>query len=81
MCIQDLGHVLYAAVMLSKFYKIICFEKKIFLYEIKASNTALLHRIFLSLEVTAGDFCGLASTPANSRGWGCDKLVSEHELV
>ena len=28
LCIQDLGHVLYAAVMLSKFYKIISLEKK-----------------------------------------------------
>ena len=30
LCIQDLGHVLYAAVMLPKFYKIISLEKKIF---------------------------------------------------
>ena len=29
-CIQDLGHVLYAAVMLLKFYKITSLEKKIF---------------------------------------------------
>ena len=29
-CIQDLGHVLYAAVMLSKFYKITSLEKKKF---------------------------------------------------
>ena len=34
LCIQDLGHVLYAAVMLPKFYKITSLEKKIFLYEI-----------------------------------------------
>ena len=33
-CIQDLGHVLYAAVMLPKFYKITSSEKKIFLYKI-----------------------------------------------
>ena len=30
LCIQDLGHVLYAAIMLPKFYKIISLEKKIF---------------------------------------------------
>ena len=80
MCIQDLGHVLYATVMLSKFYKIISLEKKKILYEIEASNTTSLHRIFLSLEVTVGDFCGVVGTPADSRGWGCDKVVSEHKL-
>ena len=46
-------------------------EKEKILYEISASNTALLHRIFYSLEVTAEDFCGVAGTPAASRGWGC----------
>ena len=71
MCIQDLGHVLYAVVMLSKFYKIISLEKKKKLYEIEASNTASLHKIFSSLEVTAGDFCGVAGTLADNRGWGC----------
>ena len=30
LCIQDLGHVLYAAVMLPKFYKITSLENKIF---------------------------------------------------
>ena len=30
LCIHDLGYVLYAAVMLPKFYKIISFEKKKF---------------------------------------------------
>ena len=30
LCIQDLGHVLYAAAMLPKFYKITSLEKKIF---------------------------------------------------
>ena len=46
LCIQDLGHVLYAAVMVPKFYKIISLEKKKNLYEIEARNTASLHRIF-----------------------------------
>ena len=27
-----------------------------------------------------GDFCGVAGTPADSRGWGCDKVVSEQDL-
>ena len=80
MCIQDLGHVLYAALMLPKFYKIISLEKKK-LYKIEASNTASLHRIFKSLEETVGDFCGVAGTPADSREWGCVKVVSEHKLV
>ena len=31
LCIRDLGHVLYAAVMLPKFYKIIRLEKKNFI--------------------------------------------------
>ena len=81
MCIQVLGHVLYTAVMLPKFYKITSLGKNIFFYEIEASNTASLHRIFYSLELTSGDFCGVASTPADSRGWGCVKVVSEHKLV
>ena len=35
LCIQDLRHVLYAAVMLLKFYKITSLENKIFfVYEI-----------------------------------------------
>ena len=36
LCIQDLGHVLYAAVMLPRFYKILSGEKetKFFFYEI-----------------------------------------------
>ena len=34
LCIQDLGHVLYAAVMLPKFYKILSGEKEKILYEI-----------------------------------------------
>ena len=47
-----MGHVLYAAVMLPEFYKIISLEKKKNLYEIEVSNTASLHRIFYLLEVT-----------------------------
>ena len=42
--IQVLGYVLYAAVMLPKFYKITSLEKKN-LYGFSASNTASLHRI------------------------------------
>ena len=53
MCIHDLGHVLYAAVMLPKFYKIISLEKKKNLYEIEASNTALLHKIFSLQEINS----------------------------
>ena len=60
--------------MLPKFYKIISLKKKKKLYEIEASNTASLHKIFESLEVTTGDFCGVLGTPANSRGWGCDRI-------
>ena len=35
LCIHDLGHVLYAAVMLPKFYKIISLEKKKFYTRLK----------------------------------------------
>ena len=45
LCLPDLEHVLYAAVMLSKFYKITSLEKKIFLYGFSTSNMASLHRI------------------------------------
>ena len=30
------------------------------------------------LEVTPGNFCGVASTPAARRGWGFVSVVSEH---
>ena len=43
--IQVLGYVLYATVMLPKFYKITSLEKKKFLYGFSASNTVSLHRI------------------------------------
>ena len=45
LCIQDLGHVLYVAVMLPKSYKITSLEKKKNLYGFSASNKASLHRI------------------------------------
>ena len=46
LCLQDLEHVLYAAVMLPKFYKITSLEKKRKnLCGFLASNTAWLHRI------------------------------------
>ena len=32
---------------------------------------ASLHRDFQSLEVTAGDFCGVVGTPTAGREWGC----------
>ena len=43
--IHVLGYVLYATVMLLKFYKITSLEKKIFYTGFSASNTASLHRI------------------------------------
>ena len=43
--IQVLGYVLYAAVMLPKFYKITSLEKKKNLYGFSVSNTASLHWI------------------------------------
>ena len=46
LCLQDLEHVLYVVVMLSKFYKSTSLEKKFFLYGFSASNTASLQRIF-----------------------------------
>ena len=46
LCLQDLEHVLYAAVMLPKFYKITSLEKKRKnLYGFSASKTASLHSI------------------------------------
>ena len=34
-----------------------------------------IHDTFhVSLEVTVGDFCGVAGTPAARRGWGCVTL-------
>ena len=45
--LQDLEHVLYAVVMLPRFYQIISSEKeKKNLYEFSKSNTVLLYRIF-----------------------------------
>ena len=60
---------------LLRFYQILCLKiKEKFLYKEEASNTASLHRSFQSLEVTTGDFCGVAGTPAAGRGWGCVTL-------
>ena len=42
--IQVLGYVLYAIVMLPKFYKITSLEKKFFLNGFSASNKVSLHR-------------------------------------
>ena len=44
--IQVLEYVMYAAVMLPKFYKNHKFRKEKFLYGFSARNTASLHRIF-----------------------------------
>ena len=43
--ISVLGYVLYAVVMLPKFYKITSLEKKKFLNGFSASNKSSLHRI------------------------------------
>ena len=43
--IQVLGYVLYASVILLKFYKITSLEKKKIFYGFSASNTASLHKI------------------------------------
>ena len=43
--IQVLGYVMYATIMLSKFYKITSLEKENILYGFLASNTASLHMI------------------------------------
>ena len=43
--IQVWGYVLYAAVMLPKFYKITNLEKKIFYTGFSASNMTSLHKI------------------------------------
>ena len=45
LCLQDLEHVLYAAITLPKFYKITSLENNIFLYGLSASNMASLLRI------------------------------------
>ena len=42
--IHVLGYVMYAAVILPKFYKITSLKKKKNLYGFSASNTASLHR-------------------------------------
>ena len=63
---------------LPRFYQILSLkkEKKKNFIRGLSKHTASLHRGFQSLEVTAGDFCGVASTPAAGRGWGC---VKEHK--
>ena len=40
-----------------------------------------LYRNFQSIEVTAGDFCGVAGTPAAGRGWGCVIRVISCSLI
>ena len=51
-------------------------NKRKFLYKEEASNTASLHRSFLSLEVTTGDFCGVAGTPTAGRVGGVSSVAA-----
>ena len=70
LCLQDLEHVLYATVMLSKFYKITSLEKKIFFIRVFSKQHGFSSQDSLVAGSNGWGFCGVAGTPPASRGGG-----------
>ena len=69
--IQVLGYVLYAAVMLPKFYKITSLEKKNN-YTSFSKQHGFASQDSLVVGSNGWGFCGVAGTSPASKGWGCD---------
>ena len=68
LCLQDLEHVLYAAVMLLKIYKITSLEKKIFVLQVFSKQHGFASRDSLVVGSNGWGFCGVAGTLPASRG-------------
>ena len=65
-----MGYVLYAAVMLPKFYKITSLEKKKKIIRVFSKQYGFASQDFLVVGSNSWGFCGVAGTPAASRGGG-----------
>ena len=70
LCLQDLGYVLYAAVMLPKFYKITSLEKKKKIIRVFSKQHDFASHDSLVVGSNGWGFCGVAGTPPASRGGG-----------
>ena len=68
--IQVLGYVLYASVMLPKFYKITCLEKKKKFIRVFNKQHGFASQDSLVVGSNDWGFCGVAGTPPTSRGGG-----------
>ena len=73
--LQVLGHVLYDAVMLPKFYKITSLEKKNF-YTVFSKQHGLASQDSLVVGSIGWEFYGVAGTLPASRGGGVSKRVT-----
>ena len=69
MYLQVLGHVLYVAIMLPKFYKITSLEKKTFFILIFSKQHGLALQDSLVVGSIGWEFCGVGTLPT-SRGGG-----------
>ena len=65
-----MGYVLYAAVMLPKFYKITSLEKKKKIYRVFSKQHGFASQDSLVVRSNGWGFCGVAGTPPASGGGG-----------
>ena len=70
MYLQVLGHVLYAVVMLPKFYKITSLEKKKKFIQVFSKQHSLASQNSLVVGSVGLEFCGVSDTFPASRGGG-----------
>ena len=71
-----MGHVLYATVMLSKFYKTISLEKKIYFIQVFSKQHGLASQDSLVVGSVGWEFCGVAGTSPTRRGGGVSRHVN-----
>ena len=78
LCIQDLGLILYVAVMLPRFYKILSGEKeKKKFIRVFSKQHGFASQDFLVIGSNGWGFCGVADTPAVIRGGGVTSYPCE----
>ena len=73
--LQVLGHVLYAAVMLSKFYKLISLEKKKKIIQVFSKQHGLSSQDSLVVGSVSWEFYGVAGTSPASRSGDVSRHV------
>ena len=78
--IQVLGYVLYAAVMLPKFYKITSLERKKKFIRVFNKQHGFTSQDYLVVGSNGWGFCGVADTPLASRGGGVSSWYQSRVL-